>query len=49
MTRPDQFCAACARPLKEKMTVQDGKTGKLVKVWACKSPICREYGKPVPR
>jgi hypothetical protein len=46
MTRPDQFCSACARPLKEKMIPVGGKP---VKVWVCKSPICQKYGKPVPR
>jgi hypothetical protein len=43
MTRPDQFCSSCARPLKEKMIVRDGKPAK---VWVCKQPICRKYMVP---
>jgi hypothetical protein len=35
-------CKACARPLKEKSVI---KSGKPVKVWVCKSPICKRYNK----
>lgn len=44
MTRKQQLCKACARPLKEKAKVGPPSVG-IYTVHVCKSPICKLYNR----